>query len=130
MTQSKTPLTAAAEIRPHLPALLDPETAQAVDAQLQTLLSQVESGKSVENQITETLRQYEPTQAWIKRYLKGENPDQITRSIQLPGNSPAISSSLEYQCQECGKSLKSPQVGIQPKCLDHPKAQVNPVATK
>jgi hypothetical protein len=89
MTQSKTPVSAAQAIRPHLPELLDLETAQAIDNQLEILLAQAESGQSIENQITETLRQYQPTQTWTKRYLKGENPDLITRSLQSPAGNPS-----------------------------------------
>jgi len=89
MTQPKTILTAARDIRPHLATLLDPETAQQVDQQLQTLLDQAELGQSVDIPITEVLRHLKPTQQWMRRYLKGESPDQITRAISgyigLPG---------------------------------------------
>jgi hypothetical protein len=101
MTQFKDLLTAAQEIRPYLATLLDPETAQEVDLQLQTLLTQAESRQSVETQITETLRHHEPTQEWVRRYLKGENPDQITRSIRsysgLPGD-PSLHPAVKYVC--------------------------------
>ena len=101
MTQPKTILTAARDIRPHLATLLDPETAQQVDQQLQTLLAQAESGQPVEIPITEVLRHLEPTQQWIRRYLKGENPDQITRSISgysgLAGD-PSLQSATKYVC--------------------------------
>ena len=101
MTPSNTILTAAHDIRPHLTILLDPETAQKVDQQLQTLLTQAESGQSVEIPITEVLRSLEPTQEWMRRYFKGENPEQITRSISgysgLAGD-PALQSATKYVC--------------------------------
>jgi hypothetical protein len=107
MTQPNPTLTAAQAIRPHLSSLLDPDTAQQIDRQLQDLLTQAESGQNVENQITELLRQPEPTQAWMRRYLKGENPEQITRSIRgysdLAGN-PALQPAIQYICPRCSYS--------------------------
>lgn len=81
MTQSRTVTDAARAILPELPTLLDPETAKQVAQRLQVLLTQSESGQSVDHLITEELRQLEPTRSWMKRYLKGESPDQITRSL-------------------------------------------------
>ena len=116
MTQPKTILTAAQAIRPYLFSLLDSDTAQQIDGQLQDLLTQAESGQNVENQITELLRRPEPTQAWMRRYIKGENPEQITRSISgyssLAGDSAIGYSGLDgeeaprlafqYICSHCG----------------------------
>lgn len=105
MTQPKSILTAAHAIRPHLTTLLDEATAQQVDQQLQTLLTQAESGQSVELPLTEVLRHPEPTRKWVQLYLKGENPEQITRSIigysPLPGN-PSLQSATKYVCPHTG----------------------------
>ena len=49
MTQPKTVLPTAHTIRPYLTTLLDPETAQQVDQQLQTLLTQAESESNFHN---------------------------------------------------------------------------------
>jgi len=105
MTQPKTILTAAHAIRPHLATLLDEVTAQQLDQQLQTLLTQAESEQSVEIPITEVLRDLEPTRKWVQLYLEGENPDQITRSISgysnLPGD-PILQSATKYVCSHNG----------------------------
>jgi len=104
MSQPKTILTAAQDIRPHLSTLLDPETAQSVDLQLQGLLTQAKSAQAVENPITELLRKREPTREWMRRYFKGETPEQITRSIQgysgLVGN-PTLPPAKNYICPVC-----------------------------
>lgn len=101
MTQLRTVLTAAHAIRPCLATLLDPETAQQVDLQLQTLLTQAESGQVVELQIIEALRSHPHTKAWLQRYLEGETLDQITRSIGsysgLPGDS-SLPPAVKYVC--------------------------------
>ncbi|MBD2326240.1 hypothetical protein [Alkalinema sp. FACHB-956] len=120
MTQSKI-LLAAQEIRPHLASLLDPETAQTVDRQLQTLLTQAESGQAVEIQITELLRNHTTTREWMRRYLKGEDPVGITRSFNLPGNPAPVTNPLIYRCPKCDYITDIPFVGITPDpCPDHP----------
>jgi hypothetical protein len=114
-------LDAAYAIQPFLPELLGPEIGRQVDQQLQTLLTQAAAGQSIENQITETLRAHETTQTWMRRYLKGETPADITRSISgLPGNMNARPRKPEYQCPECHKQYAElPQARI-PTCPDHP----------
>jgi hypothetical protein len=114
-------LNAAHTIKPILPELLDPETATQVDQKLETLLTQAAAGQSIENQITETLRAHETTQTWMRRYLKGEAPADITRSMSgLPGNMEARPRKPEYQCPECHKQYAElPQSRI-PTCPDHP----------
>nr|WP_290225483.1 hypothetical protein [Trichocoleus desertorum] len=124
MTQPKTILTAAHDIRPHLTTLLDPETAQQVEQQLQTLLTQAESGQSVEISITEVLRHLEPTQEWTRRYLKGENPEQITRSISgysgLVGD-PRSQSATKYVCphNNCPETWYRENNSTIPLCPNH-----------
>ena len=114
-------LEAAQAIRPFLTELI-PDLAQQIDRDLEALLTQ-EPTQDTKNQITELLRQQTPTREWTQRYLKGEPPD-IPRSTTLPSNSPAILSTPHYQCSECSKSLKSPQLGIIPKCPHHPSANI------
>ena len=119
-------LEAAQAIRPFLTELI-PDLAQQIDRDLEALLTQ-ELNQATKNQITERLRQQTPTREWTQRYLKGETPD-ITRSTTLPGNSPPIVSTHLYQCSECNKTLKSPQLGLIPKCPTHPAAQVTAITT-
>ncbi len=100
MTQPRTITDAAHAIRSELSTLLDSATAEQVDQRLQILLTQTKPGQSVELLITEELRQFESTRAWMKRYLKGENPDQITRSLgdsRLAGNE-ALQPATKYVC--------------------------------
>ena len=124
MTQPKTILTAAHTIRPYLTALLDLETAQQVDQQLQTLLTQAEAGQSVETPITEVLRHLEPTQEWMRRYLKGENPEQITRSISgysgFVGD-PSLQAATKYVCphNNCTKTWYREDTSPIPLCPTH-----------
>jgi hypothetical protein len=114
-------LNAAYTIKPLLPELLDTETAAQVAQQLETLLTQAAAGQLIDNQITEVLRAHETTQTWMRRYLKGEAPADITRSISgLPGNMEARPRKPEYQCPECHKQYAElPQSRI-PTCPDHP----------
>jgi hypothetical protein len=120
MTHSKYILTAHA-IRPILPELLDPETALEIDRQLQSLLTQAEAGASIDNQIIETLREHEKTQTWMGRYLKGEAPEEIWRSIVgLAGNMGAQPRKPEYQCPECNTTKAELPQGRIPKCDNHP----------
>ncbi|WNZ44019.1 hypothetical protein Q2T42_19485 [Leptolyngbya boryana CZ1] len=126
MTQPKTILTAAHAICPHLATLLDAETAQQVDRELRSLLIQAEAGQSVETSITEVLRQHEPTQAWMRRYLKGETPDQITRSMQFPsGNAAPSPATTTFKCPHCDYTDTVPQVGMIPEpCPNHPNVSL------
>lgn len=103
MTQSKAILTAQA-IRPVPRTLFDPAiaTATEIDRKLQTLLTQTETGQTINNQITEILCEHETTQTWMCRYLKGEMPADITRSVvNLAGNMDAHLRKPAYQCPEC-----------------------------
>jgi hypothetical protein len=122
MTQSKSILAAAQDIRPHLAALLNPEIAQDVDSQLQTLLTQAEFGQSVEIKITETLRNHQSTQEWMRRYLKGEHPVLITRSISsysgLPGDS-APSVATKYVCPHNDYTWYQEDTNAIPLCPNH-----------
>jgi hypothetical protein len=117
-------IPAAKALLPELPKLLPPDTAQEYDKTIRDLLSQIETNQAQPTQLTAFLRQSNITRQWINRFNEGENPSEITRSINLPGNGAATDSSLKYQCQQCGKSLTSPQKGRIPKCKDHPEAQV------
>jgi hypothetical protein len=122
MTQPKTILTAAQAIRPHLSSLLDPDTAERIDRELYYLLAQAESGQNVENQITELLRQPEPTQSWMRRYFKGEKPEEITRSSSSYSNlagDPALQPAPRYVCPRCDSSWYREDNEPIPECPNH-----------
>jgi hypothetical protein len=122
-------IDAARAILPELPVLLSLEESTHYDEQIRTLLAQIETNPAQTTQLSALLRQSEITRQWMQQFLQGEDPAQVTRSLHLPGNAAPIPSSLEYQCQACGKSLKSPQKGIIPKCPDHKNAPVKPIET-
>jgi hypothetical protein len=116
-------LAAAQAIKPILPELLDPQIAVQVDRQLQILLTQAESGQSIETQIIDTLRPHESTQTWMRQYLNGEAPEEIMRSIVgLAGNMSAQPRKPEYQCPECNTTKAELPQGRIPKCDNHPNA--------
>ena len=120
MTQFKAILAAQA-ICPVLPELLDPETAAEIDRKLQTLLTQTETGQTLNNQITEILCEHETTQTWMRRYLKGETPADITRSIvNSGGNMSAQSRKPTHQCPECNATKAELSNGRIPTCDAHP----------
>ena len=129
MTQFKAILAAQA-IRPVLPELLDSETATEIDRKLQTLLTQTETGQTINNQITEILCEHETTQTWMRRYLKGETPADITRSIvNLAGNMDAQPRKPAYQCPECNATKAELPQGRIPKCDAHPHATLQRIST-
>ena len=128
MTQFKAILAAQA-IRPVLPELLDPETAAEIDRKLQTLLTQTEIGQTINNQVTEILCEHETTQTWMRRYLKGETPADITRSIvNLAGNMDAQPRKPAYQCPECNATKAELPQGRIPKCDAHPHATLQRIS--
>jgi hypothetical protein len=121
-------LNAAHTIKPILPELLDPETATQVDRQLQTLLTQAETGQSIEHQITETLRAHENTQTWMRRYLKGEIPADITRSISgLPGDKTTTPRKHTHFCPVCNLTYAEIFIGDSLKCDAHPNEILKPI---
>ncbi len=121
-------LNAAHTIKPILPELLDPETAAQVDRQLQTLLTQADAGQSIDNQIIETLRAHETTQTWMRRYLKGESPADITRSMSgLPGEKAATPRKHTHFCPVCNLTYAETFVGESLKCDDHPNETLKPI---
>jgi ssDNA-binding Zn-finger/Zn-ribbon topoisomerase 1 len=129
MTQFKAILAAQA-IRPVLPELLDPETAAEIDRKLQILLTQTEIEQTINNQITEILREHETTQTWMRHYLKGETPEEITRAIVgLAGNMDAHSRKPEYQCPKCNTTKAELPQGRIPKCDAHPNATLQRISS-
>jgi|GEM_PF-1523704 len=127
MTQFKAILAAQA-IRPVLPELLDPETAAEIDRKLQTLLTQTETGQTINNQITEILCEHETTQTWMRRYLKGETPAEITRSIvNLAGEKKATLRKHTHFCPVCNLTYPEIFVGDSMKCDYHPKETLKPI---
>lgn len=100
MTQAKTILTVARDIRPELATLLNPEIAQQVDLKLQTLLIQAESGQVVELQIIDLLNTHQLTREWMQRYLNSETSAEITRSMQLAGDGRPIPYP-RFKCPDC-----------------------------
>jgi TPP-dependent indolepyruvate ferredoxin oxidoreductase alpha subunit len=121
-------LNAAHTIKLILPELLDPETAAQVDQQLETLLTQEENGQLVEYQITKILRTHETTQTWMGRYLEGEAPADITRSIsELAGNKTATPRKHTHFCPVCNLTYAEIFIGDSLKCDAHPNEILKPI---
>ncbi len=93
-------IAAAQAIRSELPALLPPETAAEYDRQILTLLTQIAANQAQPTQLSQLLRQSEPTRQWMQRYLQGEAPAEITRSISYSGmaGDPALQPAPKYVC--------------------------------
>jgi hypothetical protein len=120
-------LTGAKVLLSELPYLLSPELAQEYSEKITTLIIQIENQDAQTTQLNALLRQSPPLQQWMQKYIEGQQTEDKTRSGSLPGNSPPIASTLRYECLECSKSLKSPQLGIIPKCPDHPNANIKAI---
>jgi hypothetical protein len=121
-------LNAAHTIKLILPELLDPETAAQVDQQLETLLTQAETGQLVEYQITKILRAHKSTKTWMGRYLEGEAPADITRSIsELVGNKTATPRKHTHFCPVCNLTYAEIFIGDSLKCDAHPNEILKPI---
>ncbi|MCY7407985.1 MAG: hypothetical protein LH631_11580 [Alkalinema sp. CAN_BIN05] len=112
----------------HTAKLLQPQLAKLPDLnlELQTLISQAEKGQPVEDDILSLLASNDRLREEALKLLSTDEKNG-TKSASLPGNPTAIASTLRYECLECSKSLKSPQLGIIPKCPDHPNANIKAI---
>jgi hypothetical protein len=88
MSNDNSIIAAAQAILTELPKLLPSETAADFDRQIRTLLSEVQSNQTQPTKLLDFLCQSDTTREWIDRYLEGENPMEITRSIQSPAGNP------------------------------------------
>lgn len=112
----------------HTAKLLQPQLAKLPDLnlELQTLISQAEKGQPVEDDILSLLASNDRIREEALKLLSTDEKNG-TKSASLPGNSAPIDCTPSYECVKCGQALESPQVGIKPKCPDHPKAQVKAI---
>ena len=115
----------------HTVNLLQPQlsTLPNLSLELQSLVTQLEKGQPVENEILELLASDDRLREQALNLLNTNGQQNTTKSVTLPGNSPPIASTLRYQCSECNKLLKSPQLNLIPKCPTHPAAQVTAITT-
>ena len=115
----------------HTVNLLQPQLSSLpkLNLELQSLVTQLEKGQPVENEILELLASDDRLREQAFNRLNTNDQQNTTKSVTLPGNSPPIASTLRYQCAECNKLLKSPQLNLIPKCPTHPTAQVTAITT-
>ena len=95
-------LTAARQIRPYIPELLDAAIAQRVGQQLESLLTTAVSQQDVDQQIVTLLTEHETTREWLRLYIEENYPaDAILKVIRtyfpLPGALHAVESP-RYLC--------------------------------
>jgi hypothetical protein len=88
MSTDNSIIDAAQAILPALPKLLPAETAADFDRQIRILLSEVQSNQTQPTQLLDFLCKFDTTREWIDRYLDGENPADIIRSLQTPAGDP------------------------------------------
>jgi hypothetical protein len=121
MTTPEQILTAAHQIRPLLPILLDPETAETFDHQLQTLLDQ--TIPNLDTLILQHLTSTDRTRDWTRRFLQGENLEAILRGLPpLPGDMSPVSASRTFICPipDCPETWTQPSSGYRiPDCPTH-----------
>ncbi|NJR70009.1 MAG: hypothetical protein HC771_16200 [Synechococcales cyanobacterium CRU_2_2] len=103
MSQTEKLIAAAQAIRPYLSDLLPSEEAAECDRQIATLLTQIESGQAQPTQLTALLTQAKSTREWLRCFIKGESPEEITRSISgysgLAGD-PTLQPAIKYVCPQ------------------------------
>lgn len=110
-------LNAAKAILPALPQLLDPATARAMKAQLETLLFDQNIAK-----IWETLDQSPQTQNWRTKYLNQEKITVTRSSSQLAGDM-VPQPGIIYACPNCDYRDVVFLLGMDPDpCPNHPDA--------
>ena len=112
----------------HTAKLLQPNLTDLPDLnlELQTLITKAENGQPVEDDILSLLASDDRLREQALDLLSTNETNNL-KSTTLPGNSPATDCTPSYQCVECGQELESPQVGIKPKCSDHPNAQIKTI---
>ena len=95
-------LSAAGEIRPYIPELLDASLAQQLDKQLEDLLAQATSEQDIAQQILKLLVDHESTREWLRLYVEEKYPaDAILKVIRTYFPLPTTLHSVEsprYLC--------------------------------
>jgi hypothetical protein len=116
-------IAAAQAILAELPDLLPAETAAEYDRKIRTLLSQIDNNQAQPAQLTELLRQAEPTRQWVRRFLEGKrgSGEDITRSLGfsgLPGDD-VIQAGIVYKCPHCPEKFTREGNEDVPMCSTH-----------
>lgn len=94
-------LAAATAIQPEIPNLLDDQTAPQFEADLRSLIEQINEGQASSLDLKEHLTDFPETRQWFLKNFPPKTEDELRIYNPLPGHGNAIEYP-RYKCPDCG----------------------------